>query len=53
MVGASFENGDVASFPLIRPDSGRLGAFERRPEGGGLYKHFRIDDAVDWTDETA
>jgi uncharacterized cupin superfamily protein len=37
---------------VIRPDSGTLGAFERRPEGGGLYKHFRIDDAVDyWTDE--
>jgi uncharacterized cupin superfamily protein len=37
---------------VIRPDSRTLGAFERRPEGGGLYKHFRIDDAVDyWTDE--
>lgn len=37
---------------VIRPDSRTLGAFERRPEGGGLYKHFRIDDAVDyWTEE--
>jgi len=33
---------------VVRPDSGTLGAFERRPEGGGLYKHFRLDDAVDY-----
>ena len=33
---------------VIRPDSGTLGAFERRPEGGGLYKHFRLGDAVDY-----
>jgi uncharacterized cupin superfamily protein len=33
---------------VVRPDSNTLGAFERRPEGGGLYKHFRIDDAVDY-----
>jgi uncharacterized cupin superfamily protein len=33
---------------VVRPDSDTLGAFERRPEGGGLYKHFRIDDAVDY-----
>jgi hypothetical protein len=32
---------------VIRPDSGTLGAFERRPEGGGLYKHFRLSDAID------
>ncbi len=31
---------------VVRPDSGTLGAFERRPEGGGLYKHFRLDDAI-------
>jgi uncharacterized cupin superfamily protein len=37
---------------VVRPDSRTLGVFERRPEGGGLYKHFRIDDSVDyWTDE--
>ena len=33
---------------VIRPDSNTLGAYERRPEGGGLYKQFRIDDAVDY-----
>jgi uncharacterized cupin superfamily protein len=33
---------------VIRPDSGTIGAFERRPEGGGLYIHFRADDAVDY-----
>jgi uncharacterized cupin superfamily protein len=33
---------------VIRPDSGTLGAFERRPVGGGLYKHFRLADAVDY-----
>jgi uncharacterized cupin superfamily protein len=33
---------------VIRPDSGTIGAFERRPEGGGLYVHFRADDAVDY-----
>jgi uncharacterized cupin superfamily protein len=33
---------------VIRPDSGALGAFERRPEGGGLYIHFRAGDAVDY-----
>ncbi len=35
---------------VIRPDSGTLGAFERRPEGGGLYKHFRLSDAIDYFD---
>lgn len=33
---------------VIRPDSGTLGAFERRPEGGGLYKHFRLGDAIEY-----
>jgi hypothetical protein len=27
---------------------GKIGAFERRPDGGGLYKIFRADDAVDY-----
>jgi uncharacterized cupin superfamily protein len=35
---------------VIRPDSGTIGAFERRPEGGGLYIHFRARDAVDYFD---
>jgi uncharacterized cupin superfamily protein len=33
---------------VIRPDSGTIGAFERRPQGGGLYKHFRLSDAIDY-----
>ncbi len=33
---------------VVRPDSETIGVFERRPEGGGLYKHFRLDDAVDY-----
>jgi len=33
---------------VVRPDSGTIGAFERRPDGGGLYIHFRTDDAVDY-----
>jgi uncharacterized cupin superfamily protein len=33
---------------VIYPDSGKLGAFERVPEGGGLYKLFRLDDEVDY-----
>jgi hypothetical protein len=38
---------------VIYPDSGKLGAFERVPEGGGLYKLFRMDDEVDyWEGET-
>lgn len=32
---------------VIRPDSNTIGAFERRPEGG-LYVHFRAEDAVDY-----
>lgn len=35
---------------VIYPDSGKLGAFERRPEGGGLYELFRLRDAVDYHD---
>jgi uncharacterized cupin superfamily protein len=33
---------------VIRPDSGTIGVFERRPQGGGLYSHFRADDAIDY-----
>ena len=33
---------------VMYPDSGKLGAFERRPEGGGLYKLFRLEDEVDY-----
>jgi len=33
---------------VIYPDSGKLGAFERLPEGGGLRKMFRVEDAVDY-----
>ena len=32
----------------IYPDSGKVGAFERRPTGGGLRKSFRLADAVDY-----
>jgi uncharacterized cupin superfamily protein len=35
---------------VMYPDSGKVGAFERLPEGGGLYKLFRVDDAVDYHD---
>jgi uncharacterized cupin superfamily protein len=39
---------------IIRPDSGTIGLAERRPEGGGLRYHFRIDDAVGYIEgETA
>lgn len=36
---------------VIRPDSETLGAFERRPEGGGLYKLFRLGDAIEYFEE--
>ena len=32
----------------VYPDSGKLGAYERRPDGGGLHELFRLDDAVDY-----
>jgi uncharacterized cupin superfamily protein len=39
---------------VLYPDSGKVGAFERLPEGGGLHALFRSDDAVDyWEGETA
>ena len=33
---------------LIQPDSGKLGAYERRPEGRSLRAWFRISDGVDY-----
>jgi uncharacterized cupin superfamily protein len=37
---------------VIYPDSGKLGAAERQPQGGGLRAYFRLADAVDyWEDE--
>jgi uncharacterized cupin superfamily protein len=33
---------------VVYAESGKIGAFERRPEGGGLYKIFRGEDAVDY-----
>jgi uncharacterized cupin superfamily protein len=33
---------------LIQPDSGKLGAYERRPDGGGLRAWFRSADSVDY-----
>ena len=33
---------------VVQPDSGKLGAFERTPEGGGLRVWFKEDDAVDY-----
>jgi uncharacterized cupin superfamily protein len=44
MLALSTQRPDV----VIYPDSGKLGAFERRPEGGGLYELFKLDDAVDY-----
>ncbi len=35
---------------VIYSDSGKLGAFERRPDGGGLDAMFRIADTVDYYD---
>lgn len=35
---------------VIYPDSGKLGAFERLPEGGGLRTMFRLADTVDYHD---
>ena len=33
---------------VIYPDSGKLGAFERLPAGGGLRAMFRLTDTVDY-----
>jgi uncharacterized cupin superfamily protein len=35
---------------VMYPDSGKLGAFERLPDGGGLRAMFRLSDAVDYHD---
>jgi uncharacterized cupin superfamily protein len=35
---------------VLYPDSGKLGAFERVAEGGGLRSMFRLGDAVDYYD---
>jgi len=35
---------------VIYPDSGKLGAFERLPQGGGLRAMFRMGDTVDYHD---
>jgi uncharacterized cupin superfamily protein len=35
---------------VVYPDSGKLGAFERLPDGGGLRAMFRSGDAVDYYD---
>jgi uncharacterized cupin superfamily protein len=37
---------DVVSYP----DSGKLGAYERLPDGSGLRAMFRVDDQVDYYD---
>lgn len=41
-------NGDADV--VIYPDSGKLGAAERLPHGGGLHKFFRLADEVDYWD---
>lgn len=33
---------------VIYPDSDKIGAFERMPQGGGLYALFRASDQVDY-----
>jgi uncharacterized cupin superfamily protein len=35
---------------VLYPDSGKLGAAERLPHGGGLRAYFRLADAVDYHD---
>jgi uncharacterized cupin superfamily protein len=35
---------------VLYPDSGKLGAAERLPTGGGLRKFFRLSDDVDYYD---
>ncbi len=35
---------------VMYPDSGKLGAFERLPDGGGLRAMFRLSDTVDYHD---
>ena len=33
---------------VLYPDSGKVGVFARRPQGGGLRASFKMDDAVDY-----
>jgi uncharacterized cupin superfamily protein len=33
---------------IVRPDSQTISACERRPEGGGIWAHFRLADQVDY-----
>lgn len=33
---------------VIYPDSGKVAAAQRRPDGGGLHEMFRLADAVDY-----
>jgi uncharacterized cupin superfamily protein len=35
---------------VLQPDSGKIGAFERLPAGGGLRVWFRAEDARDYLD---
>jgi uncharacterized cupin superfamily protein len=35
---------------VIQPDSGKIGAFERRPDGGGMRVWFRSEDERDYYD---
>jgi uncharacterized cupin superfamily protein len=35
---------------VVYPDSGKLGAAERRPDGSGLWELFRLEDAVEYQD---
>ena len=42
----SFSNQQVDV--VLYPDSGKLGAYGREPQGGGLRELFRVADAVDY-----
>ena len=35
---------------VVQPDSGKVGAFERRPDGGGMRLWFREADATEYLD---
>ena len=35
---------------VLQPDAGKIGAFERKPEGGGLSAWFRSEDDRDYYD---
>lgn len=35
---------------VLYPDTGKIGATERRPDGSGIHYFFRIADAVDYYD---